>query len=144
MALGKQAILKHAGRYKTREVHMPEWADGDDDVVLVRSITLREWELHQSQDARKGAGKLSAGLLARVILDDNGGRVFSDDDADQLAELVVGDANELTDAVLEISGLTDESADEIRGNSEAAQSGSSSSDSAPTSTTATPTSSNSD
>ena len=139
MALTRDKILKHAGVHDRREVHIPAWADEDgDDVVLVRGLTSHEWDSHQSAvgEAKPGQSNVSAELLVKCILAPNGMRLFKDSDAGIVGELSVGDVTKLGAAVLELSGLTEESEKAIEGNSEAGQTGSSDSDSPETSSTA--------
>lgn len=103
MALSKQAILKHAGVFKTREVHVPAWADDNgDDVVLVRGMTLREFEINQS---RSEEGKASASVIVRCVLAADGTRLFDDSDVNAIAELPMADAAKLTEAIVDESGL---------------------------------------
>ena len=129
MALSRDQILKHAGTPDVGEVHVPKWSDGGDDLVKVRGITLREWELHQARVAREdGKGLANAALISRCVVDDNGGRVFRDGDVDQIAELGVGEMTKLVERILELSGLTDASEEAVRGESDSAPSSSSSSE----------------
>lgn len=103
MALSKSKILRHAGSVKTKEIHVKAWADEDgDDVVLVRGMTLREFEINQ---ASSDDGKSSAKLIARCVVDESGLRVFSDADVDLVAELPVAEAAEITNAIFKQSGL---------------------------------------
>lgn len=134
MALGHDDILGHTGEITTHEVHVPEWRNANgDDVVRVRSVTIREWEIQQARNNRDAVGdkepggKVAATLLARCIVDENGARLFKDDAATALAELPAGPAQKLSEGILEASGLTEKSADDIEGNSDAAPSGDSSS-----------------
>lgn len=129
MTLSKEEILSHAGNFETREVSIPKW----NGTVKVRAVTIREWEIHQARAARVGddekkQGKANALLLARCVVDDSNRRVFDDTDADMISNLGAGDVVKLTNAVIELSGLTDDSEDEVRGESEAAQTSSSSSE----------------
>lgn len=144
MALSRESIIKHAGVFKTEEVHVPAWADETgDDVVLVRSMTLREYEVQQTRASANGSkdeGKVAAAMLVRLVLKPDGDRLFNDSDIDLIAELSIGDTDLLSTAIMHVSGLTDEAKAEQAKNSAAGQTGSSSSDSAPKSSTAAPTS----
>jgi len=129
LTLSKEQILSHAGEVDTRDVPIPKWGGS----VKVRAVTIREWEIHQSRMARIGddeskQGKANAMLLARCIVDDSKRRVFEDADVNQIAELGAGDVVKLTNAVIELSGLTDDAEDEVRGESDAAQTSGSSSE----------------
>lgn len=138
MALSADKILKHAGNFKTREVHVPAWADeSGDDVVLVRGITIREWEIHQGRMQRnasddKPTGDANAALIAAAAVDENGGKLFKADQIGQIKELGSGDVINLSNAIMELSGLTggdDEQAEadkKLAGESDAQTSNSSS------------------
>lgn len=134
MALNREDILKHAGMFDPQEVHVPAWKNGaGDDVVLVRGLTAREFDVHQARVQRQGAddkepaANLTASLVVRCIVDDSGKRLFTDADINVLGELPAGDLNRITNVIAEQSGLTDEAEKAIEGNSEAAQGGNSSS-----------------
>jgi hypothetical protein len=133
MALGAEAILKHAGTLRTKVVHVPAWVDADgDDAVIVRGMTVREFELNQAKLGDED-GHATAGLVARCVLSENGQRVFTDAQVPQIAELGFAEVNRIGQAISELSGLTEEAQEEIAGNSEAAQSGKPSSGSPETS-----------
>lgn len=109
MALSGAEILSHTADCLKREVHVPAWANAaGDDVVIVRGMTVREYELNQ---LRVEAGKSSASLIARVAVDASGGRLFKDDQIDAIAELPLAQMMELTNAVTALSGLTDDDGD---------------------------------
>jgi hypothetical protein len=108
MPLSKDSILRHAGVFTTREVHVPSWADeSGDDVVLVRGMTLREFEVNQLS-AGKEDGQATAALIARCVLDSSGSRLFGDSDVRLIAELGLKESGELSRAISIQSGLLDE------------------------------------
>lgn len=103
MALNRSDVAKHAGVFKAREVHIPAWRnDAGDDVVLVRGMTLREFEINQS---RADEGTASASVLVRCIIDESGGRLFTDEDKNVIAELPLAQVRLLNEAVAKESGL---------------------------------------
>jgi hypothetical protein len=127
MALSKDSILKHAGTINRKEVHIPAWADeSGDDVVIVRGLTIREWEIHQARLGREAAaagdkdpkGDANARLIARCVIDENGARVFGDDDINAISNLGLGDVLKLQEAINEASGLGDDAEADARGESE--------------------------
>lgn len=127
MALSKESILKHAGTLDRREVHVPAWADeSGDDVVLVRGMTIREWEIHQARLARESddkapKGQANARLLRACVIDETGRPLFSDDDLNPLANLSLGDVLKLQEAITDASGLGEAAEAEAVGESETAQ-----------------------
>lgn len=131
MALSKDSILKHAGSLTTRQVHIPAWVDDTgDDVVIVRGMTIREWEIHQARLAREGddkspKGQANARLIVSCVVDEAGRRVFNDEDLGQISNLGLGDVLKLQEAITEASGLGDDAEAEARGESETAQTDSS-------------------
>jgi hypothetical protein len=127
MALTRDQILKHSGTYTSKEVHVPEWSIGGDDVVLVRGMTIREFEINQS---RVDDGLSTAALIVRCVLDEAGLRVFSDTDTAMVAELPLSSIKRLSEAIADLSGLNDKGEADVavaEGNSDAAPSGDSSS-----------------
>lgn len=131
MALSREKIISHAGSFKSREVHVPAWADENgDDVVLVRGMTLREFEINQG---RADNGMANASVIARCVLDANGDRVFTDGDVSIIAELPMAEAQALSEAIAEESGLGGDKPEakaiaDAEGNSETTPGDSSSSD----------------
>lgn len=106
MTLSREKILKHAGVFKTRVVHVPGWADeSGEDSVLVRGMTVREFEVNQASSG-KDEGHATAALIARCVVDENGGRVFEDKDIPQIAELGLAQIGEIAKAITDESGIT--------------------------------------
>jgi hypothetical protein len=110
MALTKGGILKHAASFTPREVHVPALADDSgDDVVLVRGMTLREFELSQSY---ADDGKGTATVISQCVIDEAGNRVFGKEDIGALAELPIAATKLITKAIMEASGFgSDDDAD---------------------------------
>lgn len=120
-ALTREAFLDHAGKYDTREV---ELFGGK---VWVRGMTAREVEIQAAvgqKNTPRDEGLSSARILARVMLDESGARMFTDADVPQIGELPWQHIQTLMKAVNDLSGLN-ETDEEIAKNSEAGQSGSS-------------------
>ena len=105
----KQSILRRTGSCPTRIVDVPEWGDDSTDgKILVRGMTIREFEVNQ---ARADDGKATAAVLARCVLQDESGlRMFSDDDISALAELPLAEVTPVSKAIMELSGLGDDPA----------------------------------
>lgn len=108
MALNADAILKHTGALETKPVHVPAWRDDTgDDTVIVRGMTVREFEVNQATLGSK-EGTATAALVARCVVDENGRRVFTDDQVNQIAELGFRQINKIGQAISELSGLNDD------------------------------------
>jgi hypothetical protein len=126
MPLSAEDILKHAGVLEKQEVHVPKWAREDgDDVVLVRGMTIREYELNQS---RAEDGLATASIVARCAVDSAGSRLFTDAQVNLLAELGVAEIDEVWKVIADLSGITPKAKADAEENSPAAPSGDSSSD----------------
>lgn len=143
MPLSRDQILATKGRLKTREVHVPEWADGDDDVVIVRELSGEERDAFEASmralrpvpsGPRKGEmesipdpANTRAKLCARSIVDADGNRVFTDSDVIALGALSAAALDRVFDAAAELSGITKQAEAAAEGNSDAAPSGGSTS-----------------
>lgn len=127
MTLSKDKILKHAGVLPTRLVHVPAWVDENgDDTVLVRGMTVREFEVNQAT-LGKDEGTATAALVSRCIVDEGGMRVFDDANIPQIAELGFAQINVIGQAISELSGLSEPDKDDPGKASEPTSTGSSSS-----------------
>lgn len=105
MALSKQSIRKHAGMFTPREVHVPAWADeSGDDVVLVRGMTIAEYELSVANDSE---GESTASVIAKCVLAPDGTRLFDDADVQWISQLPLAQIRLLDKAIIEESGLSD-------------------------------------
>lgn len=108
MALNADQILKHAGTFITEPVHVPAWRDPatGEDVVLVRGMTVREFEINQAALGKED-GEATAALIARCVVDESGGRVFEDRQIPQIAELGFKQINEIGKTISDLSGLSE-------------------------------------
>ena len=110
--LTKDSILA-VQDFTTKTVDVPEWGGS----VLLRGLSSRdkdkfETELAETQDLNN----LRARLVVLSLVDENGERMFSDDEADSLGQknaLVIG---RLFDEVRELSGMSDEALGIAEGN----------------------------
>jgi hypothetical protein len=127
VALTGSAILG-ADDIKTQTVPVPEWG-GD---VLVRGLTGAELDAYQGSMRQmrprldgKGMEMVllsdnnRAKLLVKCLVNESGERLFADTDAPALGRKSAAALDRLYDVAAELSGLSDESAEEIEGNSEA-------------------------
>lgn len=141
MTLSRDGILA-AADIETEKVPVPEW--GDD--VIIRGLTGEERDAYESsrrqirnfgtpqQEMILVNENMRANLLVRCIVDENGERVFTDRDAGLLGMKNGKVLDRLFDVAARLSGLNDEEAEAIEGNSEAASDGSTSSSPVPSDT----------
>ncbi|MFF2094867.1 hypothetical protein [Streptomyces sp. NPDC058202] len=126
MALSRDSILA-ANDIPTETVPVSEWG-GD---VIVRGLTGAELDAYQGsirQFRRSLDGKgmepvliqegMHAKLLVKCLVDDNGERLFSDGDVDELGAKSSLVLDRLYDVAQRLSGLSEEEQEEMEGNSE--------------------------
>lgn len=126
----------HSVQLARELVSVPEWGVA----VWVYEMTGSEVEAWRSGLLRKGKVELdpkaqrlrTARLLAKVIRDENGNRLYADSDASLFLQMGSRGAERVAKVALRLSGLSrigdddeDDGEDEAAGNSEAAPSGSS-------------------
>lgn len=139
MAISREHLLGQAGTFDTREVHIPKWADKNgDDVVVVRGMTIGEFEEHQARLERERAqaeksgndkGTAAAQLIVMCMLDPK----LTADDVNLVRSLGLAEVLRVSNAITDLSGFGDDEAAELEGNSGAVPSDGSSSDSPETS-----------
>jgi hypothetical protein len=116
MTLSRQAILD-APDAVIEKVSVPEW--GDD--IYVRAMSGIERDEFEASVRRNGVmvyTNYRAKLLTRVLVNENGTRIFTDQDARALGKKNAKIINRLFEKAAELSGMSDEEADETEGNSE--------------------------
>lgn len=128
MHLSRDEILK-ADDIKTEVVEVPEWGG----TVLVRGLTGRERDSFEASIMERRGKQLvpnvanvRAKLACRCIIDENGRRVFSDQDADELGEKNASAMNRVYDVASRLSGMTDDDLEELVENFDGTPSGGSS------------------
>jgi len=117
-ALSRDAILA-ADDIKTKTVSVPEW--GGDVVVGAMSGAARDsWE--QSLIVRKGnrtepnMQNMRARLVAACVLDEKGGRMFSDADVEALGKKSSAALERVCKVAQRLNGLGDDDLEELKGN----------------------------
>lgn len=140
MTLSADAILG-AEDVQTRNVPVPEWG-GE---VTVRGLTGIERDAYEAgiqQIRPKPDGtrevvfvrdNARAKLLVKCLVDEQGNRIFKDNDAPALGKKNGAVIDRLYDVAAELSGLSEQAQKDIEGNSEGAQSADSPSSSPETS-----------
>lgn len=118
--LTAQQILDYDDR-KTERVEVPEWG-GD---VIVRNLTGSERDSYEaSMTIQKGDKSVPnpvgarARLVVRAAIDEDGKRLFSDNDAPKLSDKNAAVLDRLWDKIAELSGLTSTAAEDAEGNSD--------------------------
>ncbi len=126
MLLEKDAILK-ADDLPRETVKVPEW-DGD---VLVRGLTSKQrdeyMDSHMKIEATVGGkpkvtiANSEALLAVRCIISEDGNRMFSDSDANRLAQKSGAAIHRIVEVIERLSGLVDKTSEEAAKNSETPQ-----------------------
>ena len=128
-SLTKQAILQAKDQVLER-VEVPEWGGA----VYVRSITARERGIIEADAAkfRESKGKdasfartFTSRLASMAICDENGERLFSDNEVDQLAGKNAAVIARISEVSQRLSGFSKEDVDELEKNLPQAQAGAS-------------------
>lgn len=108
------------------DVPCPEWGDaGEPLVVRVRGLTAKEVDRYQSSLVsldKKGrpqpnAGNARARLAVLGIVDDQGRRIFTDDDAGQIGDKNSAALTRVCEKIHELSGMGGDALEEAKGNS---------------------------
>ncbi|MFF7966764.1 hypothetical protein ACFZC3_15530 [Streptomyces sp. NPDC007903] len=139
MALSRDAIVQ-ANDIPTETVPVPEWG-GD---VIVRGLTGDELDdfqgsIRQFRRSMDGKGMepvliqqgMHAKLLVKCLVDDNGQRLFKDNEADELGAKSGKVLERLYDIAQTLSGLSEDEQEEMEGNSETPSPGDDSTSSSP-------------
>lgn len=131
MSLSRDAILG-ADDLKTETVDVPAWGGK----VTLRGLTGEErdaWEASRRQIRNLGtpqqevvliSDNARANLLVKCIVGEDGKRLFADRDAPALGKKSGKILDQLYDVAAALSGITEDTEEEIEGNSEAPSDGS--------------------
>lgn len=119
-----------------REVKVPEW----NQIVWIKALSGKERDAYEQSlvqlrgdEPIPNMGNLRAKLVARALADEDGKRVFTDQDINALGGKSAVVLDRLFDIAAKMSGLNRDDVDELAGNSGAVQSGGFTSDSPETS-----------
>lgn len=117
--LSKEAILA-AEDLPMEEVFVPQWGGS----VLVRGLTAKQRGMFTTNlvDQRKGGNvlrleQIQIRLCAMSIVQENGNRMFSDNDMTALAAKSSAALQIIFEVAQRLSGLSDEQVEELSGNS---------------------------
>ena len=117
MALSRDAILA-MDDIKTVPVTVPEW---NGEVVLIRGLTGAQRDEFEATNRRNGDMNLSnvrARFLVRCIVNEDGTRIFADQDAAALGKKSSAAIDRLWDVATELNGSSEKAEVEMEGNSE--------------------------
>lgn len=116
MRLSRADILKKVHDVPTEDVDVPEWGG----TVAVRGMTGRErdsWEAAMFEQRGKkmiaNPDNVRAKLIARCVIDEDGGRLFTDSDADQIGDLPAGALSRVYEVAARLSGVTEGDLEEM-------------------------------
>lgn len=96
--------------------------DLDRDFVMVRELSGVEREKYLDMMSESGYVTLPKGLQQELacwcVVDENGERVFNDDDVERIGQMSGSSLQKISLAILRVSGLTDDGVGELEKNSE--------------------------
>lgn len=116
MAMSRDEILGQDD-IKPVPVTVPEW---NDQVVLIKGMTGAERDEFEARNQRNGEQNLKnvrARFLVRCIVNENGTRIFADQDAAALGKKSSAALNRLWEAANGANGTSAEAQEEMEGNS---------------------------
>jgi len=116
--LTREAILQ-AEDLPTEDVEVPEWGG----VVRVRGLTGAERDAFEQsiveqrgKNTRMNLRNIRARLVALTVVDEEGNRLFSDDDVEALGRKSAAALNRVFEVAQRLSGLRPEDVEELAGN----------------------------
>ncbi len=116
--LSRDAILQ-AQDLPFEDVEVPEWGGA----VRVRGLTGAERDAFEQsivetrgKNTRMNLKNIRAKLVALCVVDEQGNRVFSDDDAEALGRKSAAALDRVFEAAQRLSGLRKEDVEELAGN----------------------------
>lgn len=119
MALLTRDAILQAQDLPTERVVVPEW-NGE---VLVRALTGAERDAFEQsiveqrgKSTRMNLQNLRAKLVALTVVDEEGKRLFSDEDAKLLGQKSAAALNRIFEVAQRLSGLRPEDVEELAGN----------------------------
>ncbi|MFI0900560.1 hypothetical protein [Streptomyces sp. NPDC020983] len=116
MALSRDEILA-MDDIKTVPVTVPEWGG---KVVLVRGLSGAQRDEFEATNRRNGEQNLTnirARFLVRCIVNEEGTRIFADQDAAALGKKSSAAIDRIWGVATDLSGSSDEAQEEMEGNS---------------------------
>lgn len=108
MALNKAAILA-AGDYKLEKVPVPEWG-GDVFIKTISGVDRDRFEEGYSEQRMKN---FRSRFLVLTLSDENGGRLFTDAEVEELGKKSSLVLNRLFDKAWSLNAFTNEAVEEL-------------------------------
>lgn len=114
MNLREQILSAEEPSLKLAPVPVPEWGT---------SVYMKGWSGKEREQFEKEFGDMDdagpnvrARVLVRVLMDEAGNRIFTDEDASALGDKLAGPLGRLFGKVMDLSGLRNESMEASRKN----------------------------
>jgi hypothetical protein len=110
--LTKEQILAQ-NDLRTEQVEVPEWGGS----VTVRAMTSRERDAYEASMVEGDKYvNVRARLVASCLVDENGERMFSDEDAEALGNKGASAMNRIFNVVTRINGFSDSDLEDLEKN----------------------------
>lgn len=126
--LSASQVLAHKGKRTTEDVHVPEWG-GWVCVSSMAGVDRDAFEQSMLEEKTGPGGKTQrvqnynnfrAKLLASTLVDQNGARMFTEDQARELGQLDALAMERCVEVAQRLNGFSKKDVDELVGNSETA------------------------
>lgn len=114
----KDKALARRGQRQLQKVEMPDWGEP----VYIKGMSAAEKDdFEAAQVSLNAKGKALHNFRARLVVatacDEQGNRVFSDEDVDALGELPAKDVAKLFDVATKLNGMSKEDVEDLEKNS---------------------------
>ena len=127
MFLTREQILESLD-LPMRDVEVPEWG-GTVRVATLSAFDRIEWEQQTFPNGEVDSKRYATALVARCVVDENGTRLFTDDDIEALGRKSLRALNRVRDVATRLNALTGSDVDAMEKNSGAGPAGSDTSNS---------------
>lgn len=114
MSLSKEDILK-ADDLKRKKVTVPDWG-GDIEIRIMTGEERDDFESEISKENNKSFKNFRARLLAKVICDESGKRIFEDSDIVELGAKSGKVLGDLFDAATKLNGISPSDVEDLSKN----------------------------
>ena len=119
MTLLNKAQILEANDIHTQIVSVPEWG-GHVKITGISARVRDQWEVTiAEQREKKKPVDVRASLCAKAIIDEDGRKLFTDDDIKALGNKSAAALQRVFLAAMSLSGLDDKAVEELEGNSKA-------------------------